>query len=125
MTFPDSPASLLQSLIQIPSVNPDGASGQGATGEKACAEWVGMFLEACGADVVFEEVLPGRPNVTGHFHGRKGKPGLLFAPHTDTVSVKGMTIDLSEAKFVTEKSGDVVLPIPRAPWPACSGPSTS
>ncbi len=93
MTFPDSPASLLQSLIQIPSVNPDGARGQGATGEKACAEWVGTFLEACGAEVVFEEVLPGRPNVTGHFPGREGKPGLLFAPHTDTVSVKGMTID--------------------------------
>ncbi|MGB0154445.1 MAG: M20 family metallopeptidase [Verrucomicrobiales bacterium] len=93
MTFPNSPASLLQSLIQIPSVNPDGANGQGATGEKACAVWVGTFLEACGADVVFEEVLPGRPNVIGHFRGRKGKPGLLFAPHTDTVSVKGMTID--------------------------------
>lgn len=93
MTFPNSPTSLLQSLIQIPSVNPDGANGQGATGEKACAERVGTFLEACGADVVFEEVLPGRPNVIGHFRGRKGKPGLLFAPHTDTVSVKGMTID--------------------------------
>jgi len=93
MKFPDSPAALLQSLIQIPSVNPDGARGQGASGEKACAEWVGKLLEFCGAEVVFEEVLPGRPNVTGHFPDQKGKPGLLFAPHTDTVSVKGMTID--------------------------------
>ena len=93
MTLPNSPASLLQELIRIPSVNPDGAEGQGATGEKACAEWVGAFLEACGAEVIFEEVLPGRPNVTGHFPGRGNKPGLLFAPHTDTVSVQGMTID--------------------------------
>ena len=66
MTLPNSPASLLQELIRIPSVNPDGAKGQGATGEKACAEWVGGFLEACGAEVTFEEILPGRPNVTGH-----------------------------------------------------------
>jgi len=93
MTLPNSPASLLQELIRIPSVNPDGAKGQGATGEKACAEWVGGFLEACGAEVIFEEILPGRPNVTGHFSGRGNKPGLLFAPHTDTVSIQGMTID--------------------------------
>ncbi|MDF1862742.1 MAG: M20 family metallopeptidase [Verrucomicrobiales bacterium] len=93
MKLPDSPASLLQELIQIPSVNPDGAPGQNATGEKICAEWVGDFLEACGAEVTYEKVLPDRPNVQGRFPGGENKPGLLFAPHTDTVSVKGMTID--------------------------------
>lgn len=91
--FPDTPEALLQELIRIPSVNPDGAPNQGATGEKECAEWIGQFLQACGAKVVFEEVLPNRPNVIGHFPGRAGKPAILFAPHTDTVSVKGMTID--------------------------------
>lgn len=84
---------LLQELIRIPSVNPDGAPRQGATGEAAMAEAVGQFLELCGAEVRFEEVLPDRPNVIGDFPGGQGKPGLLFAPHIDTVSVKGMTID--------------------------------
>lgn len=97
--FPTSPQALLQDLIRIPSVNPDGAPGQGATGEKDCAEWVGAFLQVCGAEVHFEEVLPGRPNVIGHFPGREGKPAILFAPHTDTVSVRGMTIDPFEGEI--------------------------
>jgi acetylornithine deacetylase len=93
MNAPDSVVSLLQKLIQIPSINPDSAPDQGATGERDCAVWLGKFLEHCGAEVTFEEVLPGRPNVTGRFQGGKDKPGLLFAPHTDTVSVRGMTIE--------------------------------
>lgn len=88
-----SATQLLQEFIRIPSVNPDGAPGQNATGELAMAEAVGVFLEACGAEVTFEEVLPGRPNVIGRFRGGNGEPGLLFAPHTDTVSVSGMTVD--------------------------------
>ncbi|MEX2580204.1 MAG: M20 family metallopeptidase [Verrucomicrobiales bacterium] len=93
MNIPSSPTELLRELIRIPSVNPDGAPDQGATGEKQCAEWVGAFLRNCGAEVRFEEVLPGRPNVIGRFPGGDGKPGLLFAPHTDTVSARGMSID--------------------------------
>ncbi len=93
MTFPDSPADLLRELIRIPSVNPDSAPDQGATGEAACAVHVGELLGLLGAEVTFEEVLPGRPNVIGRFPGGGEKPGLLFAPHLDTVSVAGMTID--------------------------------
>lgn len=93
MDLPKSPASLLQTLVRIPSVNPDSSPGQGATGEAACAREVGDFLEAIGAKVVFEEVLPGRPNVVARFPGGEGKPGVLLAPHLDTVSVAGMTID--------------------------------
>ena len=93
MPIPASPAALLQELIRIPSVNPDCAVDQGATGEKNCAIRVGEILEACGAEVTFEDVLPGRPNVIGRFPGGEGKPGLLLAPHTDTVSVQGMSID--------------------------------
>ena len=94
MRFPDSPTALLQELVRIPSVNPDCAPGQGATGELACATRVGELLEALGAAVSFDEVLPGRPNVIGRFPGnREGKPGLLLAPHVDTVSVMGMTVD--------------------------------
>lgn len=89
-----SAADLLQALIRIPSVNPSGDPGTDSTGEKQCAEFVGAFLDQLGARVRFDEVLPGRPNVVALFPtDRPGKPTLLLAPHTDTVSVKGMTID--------------------------------
>ncbi len=94
MRFPASPTALLQELIRIPSVNPDCAPGQGATGELACAIYIGELLKACGAEVSFDEVLPGRPNVIGRFPGSGGgKEGLLLAPHVDTVSVMGMSVE--------------------------------
>ncbi|MEM7600902.1 MAG: M20/M25/M40 family metallo-hydrolase [Verrucomicrobiota bacterium] len=99
----NSVTELLQEFIRIPSVNPDGAPGQNATGEAAMAEAVGSFLISCGAEVSYEEVLPNRPNVIGKFPGGEGKPGLLFAPHTDTVSVKGMTVDPFAAEIVDGK----------------------
>lgn len=93
MKFPSSPASLLQELIRIPSVNPDSAAGDESTaGEAACAQRVGEYLEYLGAEVKFEEILPGRPNVIGHFPSESDEAGLLFAPHLDTVSAQGMTI---------------------------------
>ncbi len=84
---------LLRELIRIPSVNPDGDPGTDRTGEQACAEFVGEFLRQCGAEVEMQDVAPGRPNVIGRFAPGSGKPRLLFAPHLDTVSVRGMTID--------------------------------
>jgi acetylornithine deacetylase/succinyl-diaminopimelate desuccinylase family protein len=85
---------LLQELIRIPSVNPDGDPGTPHVGEKEIAEYVAAFLRQLGAEVELHEVLPGRPNVVACFPAdRPGKPRLLLAPHTDTVSVGGMTID--------------------------------
>ena len=87
-----SATQLLQELIRIPSVNPAGTPGTPHTGEAACAEYLANHLRELGANTEVREVLPGRPNVTGCFRS-PGKPRLLFAPHTDTVSVAGMTID--------------------------------
>ncbi len=85
---------LLQDLIRIPSVNPDGDPGIEVAGEGAIAEYLKRHLEGMGAAVELREVLPGRPNVVAQFpSNRPGKPRLLLAPHTDTVSVLGMTID--------------------------------
>ncbi len=92
---------ILQTLVRIPSVNPDGAPDSPYAGEKRVAEWVADFLRGLGAEVVLEEVLPDRPNVFGHFpHAGpatvfpEARPGrVLLAPHTDTVDVEGMTID--------------------------------
>lgn len=86
---------LLQDLIRIPSVNPHGDPGTSAdnTGEARLAEYVADFLRKLALDVEIHEVEPGRPNVVAKFASRGGKRSVAFAPHTDTVSVAGMTID--------------------------------
>lgn len=90
----ESATQLARELVRIPSVNPDGDPGTVATGEGDCARFVAGFLADCGAAVELDEVQPGRPNVIGRFPTRGGgKPRILFAPHTDTVGVGGMTID--------------------------------
>jgi acetylornithine deacetylase/succinyl-diaminopimelate desuccinylase-like protein len=87
-------AALLSELIKIPSVNPDGEPGTSRVGEEPVACFVRSFLETCGATTEMRDVLPGRPNVLARFPSdRPGKPKLLLAPHTDTVSVLGMTIE--------------------------------
>ena len=89
-----SVTALLQDLVRIPSVNPHGAPGVPDPGEQACAEYVGDFLRRCGAEVELREVSPGRPNVVARFPGgAPGKKRVILAPHLDTVSVVGMTID--------------------------------
>jgi acetylornithine deacetylase/succinyl-diaminopimelate desuccinylase family protein len=92
--IPFTVTALLQELIRIPSVNPDGSPGTDLTGEATIAAYLRDVLSEMGADVSLHEVLPGRPNVVARFpSSQPGKPRLLFAPHTDTVSITGMTID--------------------------------
>jgi acetylornithine deacetylase/succinyl-diaminopimelate desuccinylase family protein len=87
--------SLLQALVRIPSVNPDGDPGTDLAGEGEIAEFVAEFLRSMGAEARLEEVLPGRPNVIGSFpnSGDPNRPKILLAPHLDTVGVGGMSID--------------------------------
>jgi acetylornithine deacetylase/succinyl-diaminopimelate desuccinylase-like protein len=97
-SLPANVIELCQALVRIPSVNPDGDPGTPHTGEAACAAYIKIFLEACGAAVTLDEVEPNRPNVIGRFPSLptvdgQNKPRIVFAPHTDTVSVGGMTID--------------------------------
>jgi acetylornithine deacetylase/succinyl-diaminopimelate desuccinylase-like protein len=96
-SLPTNVTELCQALVRIPSVNPDGDPGTDQTGEHACAEFIGEFLRAAGAEVFLDDVEPGRPNVIGRFASEpspdgKAKPRICFGPHTDTVSVGGMTI---------------------------------
>ena len=89
-----TPAGLLGELIRIPSVNPEGDAGVADPGEARLAAMLEKLLLGMGAEASLREVLPGRPNVVARFPSdRSGKPRLLLAPHTDTVSVVGMTID--------------------------------
>ncbi len=76
-SIPANVIELCQALVRIPSVNPDGDPGTTQTGEKACAEFIGEFLRASGAQVSFDEIEPGRPNVIGRFPSEPlpdGKP---------------------------------------------------
>jgi len=93
MPIPPDPVVLLKDLIAVPSVNPDGDPGvpEDQCGEQKIAEFVGELLAEWGAEVVFDEVAPGRPNVLGRFPtDAPSKPPILFAPHLDTVGVGNM-----------------------------------
>ena len=122
MTVPSNVVELCQALVRIPSVNPVGKPGIDRTGEKECAEYQAAFFEALGAHVELREVLPGRPNIIARFPAdRPGKPRLLLAPHTDTVSVAGMTIDpfgaeLREGKLWGRGASDTKGPMAAMMW---------
>lgn len=126
--LPASVVELAQALVRIPSVNPDGDPGIGpeAIGEAAVASYIASFLEAAGAETFLDEVLPGRPNVIGRFPSLPSpsgqpKPRLLFAPHTDTVSVAGMTIppfggELNDGKLWGRGASDTKGPMAAMLW---------
>lgn len=87
---------LCRELVRIPSVNPEDNPGTSEVGEKRCAQWLCDWIsdQFTGSESELQEVLPERPNIIARFpsdHPRK--PKLLLAPHTDTVSVVGMSID--------------------------------
>ena len=117
-----SVVELAQALVRIPSVNPHGDPGTDGVGERRVAEWLADFLAGLGARVELREVLPDRPNVVAHWPGdREGKPKLLFAPHTDTVSVGGMTIDpfaaeLRDGKIWGRGASDTKGPMAAMLW---------
>ena len=87
------PVELLQQLVRIPSVNPDNPPGTDKIGEAGLAEFLKGWLAALGAEVVLEEIKPGRPNLIARFAPRDGRPRILLGPHLDTVGVGSMTID--------------------------------
>jgi acetylornithine deacetylase/succinyl-diaminopimelate desuccinylase-like protein len=100
MSAPRTVVELLQDLVRIPSVNPHGEPGTAGVGEAKIAAYLAEFLRGIGAEVEVREVLPDRPNVVARWPGdRPGKPRVLFAPHTDTVSVGGMSIDPFSAEI--------------------------
>src|SRR5271169_4051410 len=121
MARPKNVIELLQDLVAIPSVNPQGTPGTDRTGEQALAEYVADFLRALGADASLETVEPGRPNVVAHFAPVQPKARLAFAPHLDTVSVAGMTIPpfdpaVRDGKLFGRGSTDTKGPMAAALW---------
>jgi acetylornithine deacetylase/succinyl-diaminopimelate desuccinylase-like protein len=116
---------LLQDLVAIPSVNPQGNPGTARTGEQAMAEYVADFLRSLNAEVSLHPVEPGRPNVIASFVPESTQdstpPHLAFAPHLDTVSVTGMTIApfdpvIRDGKLFGRGSTDTKGPMAAALW---------
>lgn len=83
----------LARLVQIPSVTPPQAGPRaGAPGEGRLAAAVAGWFADLGAEVVIDEVAPGRPNVYGIWRGR-GERWLGLDVHLDTVGVEQMRGD--------------------------------
>ena len=122
MAAPKSVVELLQDLVAIPSVNPQGNPGTEFVGEQAMGEYVANFLRVLGADVSLRHVEIGRPNVIASFMPEKpAKAHLAFAPHLDTVSVAGMTISpfdpaIRDGKLFGRGSSDTKGPMAAALW---------
>lgn len=122
MTAPHTVVELLQELVRIPSVNPHGDPGTDGVGEARIAKYLVEFLRGIGAEAELREVLPGRPNVVARWPGdRAGKPRVLFAPHTDTVSVGGMSIapfaaELRDGKIWGRGASDTKGPMASMLW---------
>jgi acetylornithine deacetylase/succinyl-diaminopimelate desuccinylase-like protein len=121
MPAPKNVVELLQDLVAIPSVNPQGNPGTEQTGEQAIGEYVADFLRALGAEASLDPVEPGRPNVIASFTPDKPVAHLAFAPHLDTVSVAGMTIApfdpvIRDGKLFGRGSTDTKGPMAAALW---------
>jgi acetylornithine deacetylase/succinyl-diaminopimelate desuccinylase-like protein len=121
MPRPQNVVELLKDLVAIPSVNPQGNPGTEFTGEQAMGDYVADFLRHLGADVHLEHVEIGRPNVIASFTPKKPLAHIAFAPHLDTVSVAGMTIEpfdpaIRDGKLFGRGSTDTKGPMAAALW---------
>ena len=86
----------LADLVRINSVN---SAYEGGPGEAEVAAYVGRFFQERGIEVWEQEVFPGRSNVIARLPGRDRSRRLVLEAHTDTVSVKGMSIPPFEPRI--------------------------
>ena len=97
------PKKILRELVALPSVHPEADAVGTVPGEAAMAGWMADHLRTLGAAVKISLIAPGRPSVVGVFEpARKARATVVFAPHLDTVGVRGMTVP---AFKLTEKKG--------------------
>jgi acetylornithine deacetylase len=116
-----SVVELLQALVQIPSVNPEGDPGVSPGGEKKMAEFLANFLEPLGFNATLEEAQPDRPNLIARAPGPEDRPRILLGPHLDTVSIAGMTIDpflaeIRDGKIYGRGTSDTKGPMAAMLW---------
>ena len=83
---------VIQTLADLVRINSVNASYESGPGEGEIARFVRHFFGRRGIDTWEQEVFPGRPNVLARMPGRDPNRRIVLEAHTDTVSVKGMTI---------------------------------
>jgi len=83
---------VLQTLADLVRINSVNSSYDGGPGEGEVAAYVRRFFEQRGIETWEQEVFPGRPNVLARLPGLDSSRRIVLEAHTDTVSVKGMTI---------------------------------
>jgi acetylornithine deacetylase/succinyl-diaminopimelate desuccinylase family protein len=79
---------LLRQLVAIDSINPDLVPG--SAGEEKIARFISDWFARAGLEVVWDELVPGRPNIIGIARGTGGGRSLLLNAHMDTVGIVGM-----------------------------------
>ncbi len=88
---------ILRELVAIPSVHPEADAAGTVQGEAAMAKWVAAYLRQLGAAVSTVDLAPGRPSVIAVFEPvQPARATVVFAPHLDTVGVRGMTVPAFE-----------------------------
>ncbi|MDL5056602.1 M20/M25/M40 family metallo-hydrolase [Geitlerinema calcuttense] len=124
MKKPASVIHLLQDLVSICSVNPDGEPGvpRAQANEAQIARYLSDYFSSIGLDTKLQTVYPNRPNVIGSTKSARGKlPRIILCPHIDTVSVGGMTISPFDPKIKAGKlygrgSSDTKGPLAAMLW---------
>ncbi len=79
----------LADLVRIPSVNP---AYEGGASEAGVVAYLREYCRGRGIETWETEVFPGRSNLVARLPGRDSNRRIVLEAHTDTVSVKGMTI---------------------------------
>lgn len=83
----DDPATLLEDLVRIDSVNPGLVPG--AAGEAAIASFTASWLESRGFEITRLESTAGRPSIVAVAPGTGNGKSLMFNGHLDTVTLAG------------------------------------
>src|SRR5438093_1207500 len=86
----------LSQLVRINSVNP---AYEGGVPEGGVCEYVRDFFRQRGIETWEQEAFPGRPNLIARLPGRNPNRRVILEAHTDTASVKGMTIPAFEPRI--------------------------
>src|SRR5205085_2499374 len=92
LSFPPMNSPLVDTLSNLVRINSVNSFYEGGPGEREIATWVRRFFEQRGIEVWEQDVIPGRPNVIARLPGRDPDRRVILEAHTDTVSIKGMTI---------------------------------
>ena len=91
--------AVIQTLADLVRINSVNSSYEGGAGEREIATYVRRFFEQRGIEIWEQEVFSGRPNVIAQLPGRDSMRRIVLEAHTDTVSVKGMTIPPFEPRI--------------------------